>query len=82
MAKGKRIEIKAGVTGAIIAAGIMLIMGILGNIGLYAGAVTMMQQWHMFFNLSITGIILGMIEAAIITFVIVYVSIWTFNKIK
>ena len=36
---------------AIVAAGIMLILGILGNMGLYLSAVEMMKQWHMFFAL-------------------------------
>lgn len=61
---------------AIIAAGIMLVLGILGNMGLYLGAVEAMQQWHMFFDLSVGGIIAGMAEAAIITFLIVYAFVW------
>ena len=66
---------------AIVAAGIMLVLGIFGNLGLYIGAVQMMQQWHMFFDLSIGGIIAGMIEAAVITFVIVYVFVWLEQKL-
>ena len=61
-----------GYAGAIIGAASMLLLGILGNLGLYQGAVAMMSEWHMFFSLSIGGIIVGMIEAAIISFVVLY----------
>jgi hypothetical protein len=61
---------------AIVAAGVMFALGVLGNFGLYLGAVEMMQKWHMFFDLSIGGIFSGMIEGAVITFVIVYAFVW------
>ncbi|MDP2730625.1 MAG: hypothetical protein Q8O55_09075 [Dehalococcoidales bacterium] len=67
---------------AIIAALIMLLLGILGNIGVYIGAVDMMQQWHMFFSLSIVGIIAGMLEAVVITFVFVYLFGFIYNKLS
>ena len=59
----------------------MLLLGILGNLGVYMGAVEAMMKWHMFFSLSVIGIIGGMIEAAIITFVFVYVIIWLYYKL-
>jgi len=68
-----------GYAGAIISAVCMLLLGILGNMGLYSGAVTMMSEWHMFFSLSIGGIIGGMIEAAIITFIILYAFAIVYN---
>ncbi|TFH41253.1 MAG: hypothetical protein E4G94_08260, partial [ANME-2 cluster archaeon] len=58
----------------------MLLLGVFGNLGIYTGAVEMMQQWHMFFSLSIVGIIAGMIEAAIIGFVFAYAFGWIYNK--
>ena len=69
-----------GYAAAIISAAIMGLLGILGNIGIYSGAVEMMQQWHMFFSLSIGGIIAGMIEGAIISFVFAYAFAWIYNK--
>lgn len=69
-----------GFAAAIVAAVIMLLLGILGNLGIYTGAVEMMRQWHMFFSLSIVGIIAGMIEAAVISFVFVYIFGWLYNK--
>lgn len=69
-----------GYVAAIISAVVMLLLGIVGNIGFYTGAVGMMQQWHMFFSLSIGGIIVGMIEAAIISFIVAYAFGWLYNK--
>lgn len=69
-----------GAAAAIVAALSMLILGIFGNIGVYQGAVGMMTQWHMFFTLTPLGIITGMIEAAVISFVSFYIFGWVYNK--
>lgn len=72
MAGVKLNAIALGIAAALIAAVIMLLLGILGNLGIYMGAVRMMEEWHMFFNLTPLGIIGGIIEAAIISFIFVY----------
>lgn len=69
-----------GYTAAIISAVVMLLLGILGNVGVYTGAVQMMQEMHLFFSLSIGGIIAGMIEAAVTSFVLGYAFGWLYNK--
>ncbi len=69
-----------GYAAAIVAAIAMLILGILGKIGIYSNAVRMMQQWHIFFSLSIGGIIAGMIEAAVISFVFAFLFGVIYNK--
>lgn len=71
-----------GYAGALVAALTMLLLGVLGNLGIYLGAVEMMAQWHVFFNLSIIGIITGIIEAAIITFAFLYLFGWLYNKLS
>jgi hypothetical protein len=71
-----------GYSGAIVSAICMLLLGILGNIGIYTGAVGMMQQWHMFFSLSIGGIIAGMIEGAVVGFIFMYLLIYFYNKLS
>ncbi|NPE28041.1 hypothetical protein HNV12_08710 [Methanococcoides sp. SA1] len=58
----------------------MLLLGILGNLGIYTGSVEMMQQWHAFFSLTPAGIIAGMIEAAIISFIFAYLFGIFYNK--
>ena len=69
-----------GTSAAIVAALCMLILGILGNIGVYMGAVEMARQWHMFFSLTPFGILTGIIEGAIISFVFFYIFGWIYNK--
>ena len=77
---GKLDELALGIASAVLSSIIMLLLGVFGNLGIYTGAVEMMQQWHMFFSLSIVGIIAGMIEAAIIGFVFAYAFGWIYNK--
>jgi len=79
MEKVKLDAVALAVAAAIVAALIMLLLGILGNLGIYMGAVRMMEEWHMFFDLTPIGIIGGMIEAAIISFIFVYVFGWAYN---
>ena len=69
-----------GGASAIIAGLIMLVLGILGNMGFYTGGVEMMQQRHIFFSLSIGGIIAGTIEAIVVTFLVVYALSWLYNE--
>jgi hypothetical protein len=69
------------VSAAIVSALSMFFLGILGNIGLYKGAVEMMTQWHMFFSLTPFGIFTGTIEATVITFVFFYIFGWIYNKL-
>jgi hypothetical protein len=69
-----------GASAAIVAALSMLILGILGNMGVYMGAVEMMRQWHMFFSLTPFGILTGTLEAALISFVFFYIFAWVYNK--
>jgi hypothetical protein len=81
MAEVKLNAIALGLAAAIIAAAGMLLLGILGNLGIYMVAVRMMEEWHMFFNLTPLGIIGGMIEAAIISFIFVYAFGWVYHWI-
>ena len=78
---GKLNPLAFGITGAIVSALSMLILGIFGNMGIYTGAVEMMRQWHMFFSLRPFGIFAGMVEAAVISFVFFYIFGWIYNKL-
>ncbi|MDA1334880.1 MAG: DUF5676 family membrane protein [bacterium] len=70
-----------GYSAGILSALAMLAMWILDKFGLYAGAINMMEQWHLFFSPSIGGLIGGMIEAAIISFVFGYLFAYIYNKL-
>lgn len=61
-----------GYAAGVVSAAVMLLLGILGNAGVYMGAVQMMQDMHLFFSLSIVGIIAGMLETAVVGFVLGY----------
>ena len=64
---------------AVIAAVVMLLLGVFGAIGVYEGAVQMMEQWHLFFEPTIGGTIAGILEAVIITFSLTYSLAWLYN---
>ncbi|MDL5363217.1 hypothetical protein [Halalkalicoccus sp. NIPERK01] len=66
---------------ALVSAIVMLLLGVFGAIGVYEGAVEMMQQWHMFFEPTVVGTVAGMIEAAVISFILVYPFAWLYNVI-
>ena len=73
-------ELALGYAGAIITAATMLLLGVFGNMGIYSGAAMMMQEAHMFFSLSVAGVITGMIESAVMGFIFGYVLAWLYNK--
>ena len=77
----QKLDAKAlGYAAALISAAIMLVLGIFGNLGIYEGAVDMMTQWHAFFSLSIGGIIAGMVESAVISFIVGYLFVLVYNR--
>jgi len=38
-----------------------------------------MEQWHLFFEPTVGGTVAGMIEAAVISFVLMYTFAWLYN---
>lgn len=73
-------ELALGYSLAIVSGFSMLLLGILGNLGIYLSAVNAMTQWHIFFSLSLVGIISGIIEGAVGGFVFGYIIAWIYNK--
>ena len=65
--------------GAVVAAVAMALLGVFGAVGVYEGAVRMMEQWHLFFEPNVLGTIAGMIEAVVITFALTYSVAWLYN---
>lgn len=64
---------------AVLSAVVMLLLGVFGALGVYKGAVAMMEQWHLFFEPTVVGTVAGMVEAAMISFVLVYAFAWLYN---
>jgi hypothetical protein len=57
----------------------MLLLGLAGAIGIYRGAVRMMEEWHLFFRPTVGGTLAGMVEAAVISYIFVYALARTYN---
>jgi hypothetical protein len=70
-----------GTAAAIVAAIGMLVLSVVGIFGIYTGAVEMMMRWHMFYSLTPIGIITGMVEAAVISFIFFYLFAWIYSKL-
>ncbi|MBU0531638.1 MAG: hypothetical protein ABIG32_02610 [Candidatus Uhrbacteria bacterium] len=71
---------KLGLAGAVVSALSMLLLSLGNAVGLYVGATTQMQAWHMFYTPTVGGTITGMIEAAIITYIFLFVLAWLYNR--
>lgn len=70
-----------GLSAAIVAAIVMAVIGILSRLGIYTEAAQMMSSWHIFYTMTFGGILAGMAEAAVITFLLVYSFAAIHNKI-
>lgn len=70
-----------GFASAIVAAIVMVIISILSKFGIYTEAAQMMSSWHIFYDASMWGILAGIIEAGVSTFVLVYLFAVIHNKI-
>ena len=64
---------------AVVSAIAMLLLGVFGAIGVYEGAVEAMEQWHLFFEPTVVGTVAGMVEAAVISSVVMYTFAWLYN---
>tara|TARA_Y100000034_G_scaffold130215_1_gene188087 strand:+ start:7963 stop:8211 length:249 start_codon:yes stop_codon:yes gene_type:complete len=58
----------------------MVVFWLLGTAGIYMSAVEAMTQWHIFFNLTLLGLIGGVAEAAIWGYIGGYVFGWLYNR--
>lgn len=78
----KKLESKQlAVTFATWSALFMLVLWLLANMGLYVSAAEQMAKWHVFFNLTFTGLVVGMIEAAITSYVLILAFMWIYNQV-
>jgi len=73
--------LKLGYAGAIWAALAMFVLSLLASVGIYSEMAIQMSKWHMFYSVTVIGTITGMIEAAIVTFIALYVFGWIYNKL-
>lgn len=60
---------------------LMVVITLLNRIGIYSAMADRMEVWHMFYAPTVVGTITGMIEAAIISFIVVYIFSLMYNKL-
>lgn len=76
----KKLQAKQlAITFAIWSALFMLVLWLLANMGIYVSAAKQMARWHMLFNLTFAGLIGGVIEAAVVSALLVYAFVWIYN---
>ncbi|PIP61005.1 hypothetical protein COX00_00125 [Candidatus Uhrbacteria bacterium CG22_combo_CG10-13_8_21_14_all_47_17] len=73
---------KLGLAGALTAAFFMLVLSLLNSVGLYQGATQQMRAWHMWYTPNFGGTITGMIEAAVITYIVLFVFTSVYNLLE
>lgn len=72
---------KFSLAGAIVSVFCMILLSVVNSLGIYIGSVELMQQAHMFYTPTVGGTITGMIEAAVMTYISLYVFVWVYNKL-
>lgn len=66
--------------GAVVSAACMLLLSVLNALGIYQSAAGTMADWHMFYAPDVGGTIAGMIEAAVISYIVLYAFAWVYGK--
>ncbi len=69
-----------GMAAGLLSALCMLVLGLLAMGGYYMDAFQAMQAWHMWFDAPALGVLLGMLEAFVVSFVGGYLFGWLYNK--
>ncbi|MBU1132060.1 hypothetical protein KKC32_02325 [Patescibacteria group bacterium] len=59
----------------------MLLLSVANSLGIYQNAAAQMQGWHMFYEPTFLGTISGMIEAAVFTYLVLFVFAWLYNRL-
>ena len=78
MAVGKAAAVMFGVWTAVL--WIIATIGISSGTGVYGGMATMLKGCHLFFNMTVLGLILGTAESLVYGFIAGYAFAWLYNK--
>lgn len=80
MAK-QQIDLKAAAkTGAVLFGAWTAALWIFASLGFYTGAAVLMEQFHLFFNLTFIGLITGTMEAVVYGGLCGLAIAWLYNK--
>ena len=58
----------------------MVLLSIGAKLGVEVCATAQRMDWHMFYSLTVGGVIAGIVEAALWGFVFAYAFGWIYNK--
>jgi len=65
---------------AVVSAIGMFLTWIFGILGIYSSWVNSMINLHLFFSLSFLGLITGILEAAVVSFIAGWLIAWAYNE--
>jgi len=71
-----------GLSAGILSGVGMLIIGILASFGTYLGAFEMMKSMHIFFDATFLGVIAGIVEAFLFSYVVGFLFVWIYNMLN
>ena len=69
-----------GLAAGILSALCMLVMGVLAMNGVYEEAFVMMKTMHIWFDATVLGVVLGMVEAFVFSYVVGALFALLYNK--
>lgn len=69
-----------GISLAVVSGLYMLLLSIGGWIGFWTDAVATMAEFHIGYNLSALGVVIGIIEAAVFGFIAGWLIAWLYNR--
>ena len=71
---------KLALASALTSALFMVLLSLGSGMGLYQSMATQMQSYHMWYAPSFGGTLTGLIEAAVITYIFVWIAVSIYNK--
>ncbi|KKW44681.1 MAG: hypothetical protein UY95_C0021G0004 [Parcubacteria group bacterium GW2011_GWA2_56_7] len=72
---------KFALASALTSALFMILLSLGGGVGMYRNAMTQMQSMHMWYAPTFGGTITGLIEAAVVTYIFVWVAVSIYNAL-
>lgn len=76
----KNLQVNAlGLSLAFLGAISMLAISLAALAGVYTGAYEAMKAWHLFYDLTAVGIIGGLVEAAVWSYIAGVLIAWSYN---
>ncbi|MCA9373998.1 MAG: hypothetical protein R3B71_01165 [Candidatus Gracilibacteria bacterium] len=71
-----------GAASALLAALCMLVIGILAMMGVYMEAYQIMKAFHIWFDATLIGTLIGMVEAGVISYIAGYLFAELYNRLS